>query len=98
MYSLIVWQEQIKPLALNTFLLKLFKIYFLFQISFSIYYVKLQHYGGGGGEGVVAGFAVARLVEAVRHKPEGCGFDFRWVLLNFLLTYSFRPHNDLEMY
>jgi hypothetical protein len=29
---------------------------------------------------------VAQLVEALRYKPEGCGFDFRWCHWNFLLT------------
>ena len=30
--------------------------------------------------------AVAQLVEALRYKPEGRGFDFRWCLWNFSLT------------
>jgi hypothetical protein len=34
------------------------------------------------------GHAVARLVEALRYKPEGCGFDSS-------LTLSFRPHYGL---
>jgi hypothetical protein len=29
---------------------------------------------------------VAQLVEALRYKPEGGGFDFRWCLWNFPLT------------
>jgi hypothetical protein len=29
---------------------------------------------------------VAQLVEALRYKPEGCGFDFRWCHWNFSLT------------
>jgi len=33
-----------------------------------------------------------QLVEALRYKPEGLGFDFRWCQWNFLLTQSFRPH------
>jgi hypothetical protein len=36
--------------------------------------------GGGGGH------AVAQLVEAMRNKPEGLGFDFRWCHYNFSLT------------
>jgi len=35
---------------------------------------------------------VAQLVEALRYKPEGRGFDSRWCLWNFSLTHSFRPH------
>jgi hypothetical protein len=32
------------------------------------------------------GYAVVRLVEALRYKPEGRGFDFRWCRWNFVLT------------
>jgi len=32
------------------------------------------------------GHAVAQLVEALRYKPEGSGFDFRWCHWNFSLT------------
>jgi hypothetical protein len=32
------------------------------------------------------GHAVAQLVEALRYKSEGRGFDFRWCHWNFLLT------------
>ena len=35
---------------------------------------------------------MAQLVEALRYKPEGRGFDFRWYHLNFSLTQFFRPH------
>jgi hypothetical protein len=35
---------------------------------------------------LTAGYAVAQLVEALRYKPEGRGFDFRLCLWNFLLT------------
>jgi hypothetical protein len=38
------------------------------------------------------GHAVAQLVEVLRYKPEGRGFDWRW---NFSLTLSFRPHYGL---
>jgi len=31
------------------------------------------------------GHAVAQLVEALRYKPEGCGFDFPWCYCNFSL-------------
>jgi len=37
-------------------------------------------------------YAVVQLLEALRYKPEGRGFDSRWCHWNFLLTYSFRPH------
>ena len=38
------------------------------------------------------GHAVAQLVEALRYKPEGRGFNSRWCQSNFSLT-SFRPHH-----
>ena len=37
------------------------------------------------------GHAVTQLVEALRYKPEGRGFDSRWCHWNFSLTSSFRP-------
>ena len=38
------------------------------------------------------GHAVAQLVEALRYKSEGHGFDSRWCHWNFSLTQSFRPY------
>jgi hypothetical protein len=35
---------------------------------------------------------LAQLVEALRYKSEGRGFDSRWCDWNFSLTQSFRPH------
>jgi hypothetical protein len=35
---------------------------------------------------IIKGNAVAQLVEAVRYKPEGRGFDSLWRHLNFSLT------------
>ena len=35
---------------------------------------------------VNAGQAVAQLVEALRYKLEGCGFDSRWCHWSFSLT------------
>ena len=40
------------------------------------------------------GYAVAQLVEALRYKSEGHGFDSRWCHWNFSLPYSFRLHYD----
>ena len=40
------------------------------------------------------GYAVAQLVEALRYKPEGHGFDSQWCQWNFSLTQSFQPHYD----
>ena len=37
---------------------------------------------------------VAQLVEALRYKSEGRGFDSRWFHWNFSLTLSSRPHCD----
>jgi hypothetical protein len=33
-----------------------------------------------------------QLVEALRYKLEGDGFDSRWCHWNFSFTYFFRPH------
>ena len=41
---------------------------------------------------ILLGHAVAQLVDALRYKPEGRGFDYRWYHWNFLLTPPFRPH------
>jgi hypothetical protein len=38
------------------------------------------------------GHAVAQLVEALRYKSEGRGFDSLWCNWNFSLTYPFRSH------
>jgi len=35
---------------------------------------------------LIKGYAVEQLVEALRFKPEGRGFDSRWCHWNFLLT------------
>jgi len=42
-------------------------------------YIRYQY-------GYTLGQAVVQLVEALRHKPEGCGFDSQWCHWNFLLT------------
>jgi hypothetical protein len=34
----------------------------------------------------ILSYAVARLVEALHYKSEGCGFDFRWGYWDFSLT------------
>jgi hypothetical protein len=36
--------------------------------------------------GLGRGHVVTQLVEALRYKPEGCGFDSRWCHWNFSLT------------
>jgi len=38
------------------------------------------------------GHAVTQMVEALRYKPEGRGFDSRCCHWNFSLTQSFRPY------
>jgi hypothetical protein len=35
---------------------------------------------------IIQRYAVAQLVEALRYKPEGRGFDFRWSHCSFSLT------------
>ena len=34
----------------------------------------------------IVGYAVAQLVEALRYKPEGCGFDSQWGHWSSLVT------------
>jgi len=41
--------------------------------------------------------AVAQLIEALNYKSEVRGFDSRLCHGNFLLTSSFRPHDDREL-
>ena len=40
-------------------------------------------------------YAVAQLIEALRYKSEGRGFDSRWCHWNFSLTWSFLQYYDL---
>ena len=43
------------------------------------------------------GYAVVQFVQALRYKSEGGGFDSRWILSDFQLTQSFRPHWGSEV-
>ena len=56
--------------------------------------VKITTMYYGKGYRSCSGHAVAQLVEALRYKPEGRGFDSRWCHWNFSLTESFRSHYD----
>ena len=40
----------------------------------------------------IGGHAVAQLIEALRYKPGGRGFDSRWCHWNFSLAQSFQSH------
>jgi hypothetical protein len=40
---------------------------------------------------------MAQLFEALRYKPEGRGFDSRWLHWNFSLTSFFWPHYGREV-
>ena len=40
----------------------------------------------------MCGYAVTHLVEALRYKPEGRGFGFPTVSVEFFFDISFRPH------
>jgi hypothetical protein len=44
------------------------------------------------------GHAVAQLIEALRYKPKGGGFDSRWGLRDFSLIWSFRSHYGPGVY
>jgi len=52
--------------------------------------MDLQEVGGGRGDWMELaqdmGHTVAQLVEALRNKPEGRGFDSQWCHWNFSLT------------
>jgi len=41
---------------------------------------------------MMEGHAVVQLLEALRYKSEGHGFDSRWCYWNLSLTYSFQSH------
>jgi hypothetical protein len=41
---------------------------------------------------IPSGYAVAQLVEALRYKRKGHGFDSRWSHWNFSVTLSIRSH------
>ena len=49
----------------------------------NVYFQRVPHLEGG--------YAVAQLVEALRYKSEGRGFDSRWCNWNSSLTRSFQP-------
>jgi hypothetical protein len=48
------------------------------------------------GHSLNVGYAVAQLVGALRYKPEGRRFHYRYSNCSFLLIHSFRPHNGPE--
>ena len=54
--------------------------------SISIHLFPIYPFKGGGT------LLVVQLVEALRYKSEGRGFDSRWCHWNFSLTQSFRLH------
>ena len=41
---------------------------------------------------------IFELVEALRYKPEGRGFDSRWCHSEFSMTQPFRPQYDPRVY
>ena len=41
---------------------------------------------------MLLGHVVAQLVETLRYKLKGCGFDSRWCHRNFSLAQSYWPH------
>ena len=61
----------------------LFQLFF-FDLVTPVYLLSTSREGGG--------HAVAQLVEALRNKLVGRGFDFRLCHWNFSLTLTFRPH------
>ena len=52
------------------------------EVAFFWIYISLIKWGHTAGEG----HALAQLVEALRYKPEGGGFDSQWSNGNFSLT------------
>ena len=61
-------------------------LYFITRVTFILAFVHLYRHSFS------LEHAVAQLVEALRYKPEGRGFDSRWSHWNFSWTSSFRPH------
>ena len=57
-------------------------------------YVKQLLLRAASGDEIASSMrhTVAQLVETLRYKPEGRGFDSRWFHWNFSLTQSFWPH------
>jgi len=51
-----------------------------------------QAYANSGSYAYEWGHAVVQLVEALRYKLEGRGFDSQWCHWNFSLTLSFQLH------
>jgi hypothetical protein len=60
-------------------------IYWRESNGFVAVFIYFMHISLSGAPGRV-------VVEVLRYKPEGRGFDSRWCHWNFLLTQSFRPH------
>jgi len=56
------------------------------------HFVRQKSHTDAPVEGNNPGHSVARLVEALRYKPEGRGFDSRWCHCDFSLNYYFRAH------
>ena len=68
--------------AYKTTITQQYRKFYSKQLSFvirTIFAFMKCYMGEGGG-------AVAQLVEALRYKREGCGFDSRWCHWNFSLT------------
>ena len=60
------------------------RCYVMFPLSVTLVYLQFEI--KIGLYTVLWGYAVAQLVEALRYKSEGRGFDSRWCHWNFSLT------------
>ena len=88
-YTFIAWQKRSMKTSSLTLILLTWRIWWVdnnasrWQMGFSwafkgLIRCKLRD--------LYSSNAMAQLVEALRYKPEGRGFDFRWCHWNFLLT------------
>jgi len=62
-----------------------FESYLLTSQGFMCYYIYIRKHAG------------LQVIESLRHKPEGRGFDSRWSHWNLWLTYSFLPHYGTDV-
>ena len=84
-YCPTIFQEQLRKI-MKIFMKMAARIEFRARNLTSSTNIKAEHYGVTATTTTSRGYAVAQLVEALRYKSEGRGFDPRWCHWNFSLT------------